>query len=75
MIPPRPVPAIDPALREGVRELRREHPELFTDTRALARFLCGLTSPRLTRARLSSHPLFGKLDRVPFPQVSGWVDG
>jgi ATP-dependent DNA helicase RecQ len=74
-IPPRPAPAIDPALREGVRELRREHPDLFGDARALTRFLCGLTSPKLTRAKLGSHPLFGKLDRVPFPQVSAWVEG
>jgi ATP-dependent DNA helicase RecQ len=72
-IPPRSAPAIDPALRDRVRELRREHPDLFADERALTRFLCRLTSPRLTRAKLGAHPLFGTLDRVPFPRVLEWV--
>jgi ATP-dependent DNA helicase RecQ len=74
-IPPRSTPAIDPALRDGVAELRRQHPDVFAEPRALARFLCGLTSPRLTRAKLGMHPLFGTLDRVPFPQVLAWVGG
>lgn len=37
--------------------------------RQLARFLCGLTSPAATRARLSRHDHFGMLDRVPFQDV------
>lgn len=37
--------------------------------RQLARFLCGLTSPAATRARLSRHDCFGLLDRVPFQDV------
>jgi ATP-dependent DNA helicase RecQ len=72
-IPARPESTIDPALRDGVGELCQEHAQLFADPRALARFLCGLTSPRLSRARLGSHPLFGALDQVPFPQVLAWV--
>jgi ATP-dependent DNA helicase RecQ len=35
----------------------------------LARFLCGLSSPRTGRARLRSHELFGRLEEVPFAQV------
>ena len=74
-IPPRSTPTIDPALCERVAELRREHAELFAEPRAVARFLCGLTSPRLTRAKLSAHPLFGVLEEVPFPQVLAWAGG
>ncbi|MFT6395839.1 MAG: ATP-dependent DNA helicase RecQ [Bradymonadia bacterium] len=37
--------------------------------RSLARFACGLTSPRLSRARLAKHALFGSLRDVPFGMV------
>ncbi len=74
-IPPRPATVLDPALRDRVGELRRERPELFAEPRTLARFLCGLTSPRLSRAKLGGHPLFGALDQVPFPRVLEWAGG
>jgi ATP-dependent DNA helicase RecQ len=70
----RPTAVLDPALRDRVGELCREQAPLLAESRTLARFLCGLTSPRLSRARLSSHPLFGALDQVPFPQVLAWVE-
>ena len=37
--------------------------------RQLARFLCGLSSPSTSRARLTKHPLFAALAEVPFAQV------
>ena len=37
--------------------------------RQAARFLCGLTSPALTSAKLSRHRLFGILADIPFRQV------
>ena len=40
-------------------------PGFVFDPSALARFLCGITSPALTRAKLSSHALFGSLAHVP----------
>jgi ATP-dependent DNA helicase RecQ len=48
--------------------LRREIPDL-ANPRALARFLTGLPSPRLTRGKLKSHPLFGAFSHVPFADV------
>ncbi|MBT3344976.1 MAG: RecQ family ATP-dependent DNA helicase [Gemmatimonadetes bacterium] len=42
--------------------------------RAVARFLCGLTSPRMTRARLARDPLYGTLTDLPFPKVLAWVE-
>jgi ATP-dependent DNA helicase RecQ len=72
-IPARPVCGIDPEVRRQVGALRQEQPEVFAEPRTLARFLCGLTSPRLTRERLSGHALFGKLEQVPFPEVLAWA--
>jgi ATP-dependent DNA helicase RecQ len=37
--------------------------------RQLARFLCGINSPRLTRAKLSKHAQFGSLSHVPYRQL------
>jgi ATP-dependent DNA helicase RecQ len=52
-----------------VAALRARNPELLSEPRALACLLCGLTSPHLTRARLSRHPLFGALADADFAAV------
>ena len=39
------------------------------DSRILARFLCGVRSPLLTRLKLTKHALFGCCEAVPFGQV------
>jgi ATP-dependent DNA helicase RecQ len=54
------------------RRLRQDHPEALGDARQAARFLCGLTSPALTRARLSRHALFGVLEDYRFMDVLGY---
>jgi ATP-dependent DNA helicase RecQ len=52
-----------------VRNLAREnHAELATP-RQLARFLCGMSSPATTRARLGRHNSFGLLSDLPFAEV------
>lgn len=66
---PRTAAAIDDAIRKQVPAFRRENEELFSEARSLARFLCGISSPKVSRARLSSHPLFGSLSQVPFAEV------
>jgi ATP-dependent DNA helicase RecQ len=53
-------------------ELRAAHPAALGEPRQQARFLCGLTSPALTTARLSRHPLFGALEQHPFATVLAW---
>ena len=50
-------------------QLRAAHPEALRETRQSARFLCGLTSPALTRAKLTRHPLFGSLETRRFQEV------
>jgi ATP-dependent DNA helicase RecQ len=49
--------------------VRAEEPEALAGPRALARFLCGLTSPALTRRKLGRNSVFGRLARVPFAEV------
>jgi ATP-dependent DNA helicase RecQ len=52
-----------------LEEVSSEYPDRFVHPRDQARFLCGLTSPGFTRARLSRHPSFGICDRIPFSDV------
>ncbi len=66
---PRTAAVIDDAIRKQVPELRRNNHELFAEPRSLARFLCGISSPKVSRAKLSSHQLFGSLSHVPFAEV------
>ena len=49
--------------------LREEHPAELGQPRQLARFLCGLSSPATTRARLSRHELYGALAAHRFAAV------
>jgi ATP-dependent DNA helicase RecQ len=68
-IPPAPAET----LWQQVGAARRQHPDLLGHDIALTRFLCGVSSPRLNRARLAAHPLFGQLAEVPFQQVLSWI--
>lgn len=52
-----------------VRELVRENHAALGTPRQLARFLCGMSSPASTRARLSRHSSFGLLADLPFAEV------
>jgi ATP-dependent DNA helicase RecQ len=57
-----------------VRTLLAEDHAALREPRALTRFLCGLSSPAATRARLGRHASFGALDRQPFAAVLGLVE-
>ncbi len=61
--------AIDDESWERALELRREEAETLAESRAFARFLTGITSPKLSRKRLSRHELFGCFADVPFAEV------
>jgi len=61
--------SIDEALWQQAMQLRRKHPDVLGHPAAIARLLCGITSPALTRAKLSKDPLFGALQDVPFKVV------
>jgi ATP-dependent DNA helicase RecQ len=69
----RPVPEIDETLWLQVETVRQQHPQVLGHDTSLTRFLCGIGSPRLSRAKLASNNLFGQLAQVPFQQVHSWV--
>ncbi len=50
-------------------ELVAEHGAALATPRQRARFLCGLTSPATTRAKLSRQPLYGALAQQRFAEV------
>jgi ATP-dependent DNA helicase RecQ len=64
--PPRDPSPIDPAIIDQALAVRAEHPELLSDPVIATRWLCGIASPTLSRAKLTMHPLFGALERQPF---------
>jgi ATP-dependent DNA helicase RecQ len=55
-----------------VRKLRAAHPGALGQPRQLARWLSGLPSPALSRAKLTRHVLCGELARRPFREVLAW---
>jgi ATP-dependent DNA helicase RecQ len=76
-LPPSPAPGpiegrVD---RTALRELTRAHPGALGEPRQRARFLCGLSSPALTRAKLTRHPLAGALEGRRFAEVLAWTKG
>jgi ATP-dependent DNA helicase RecQ len=60
--------------RATLRELSASHPQALGEARQLARFLCGLTSPATSRARLSRHPSFGALAEQRFVEVLAFAE-
>lgn len=68
-------PPINAELDETeVQELRAEYPTALGDARQTARFLCGLSSPALTRAKLTRHELFGVLEDRRFGEILAWCE-
>ena len=64
-----PEPAPPAAVDVDLAELVEAHPVALGTPRQRARFLCGLSSPATTRAKLSRHPLFGALAERRFADV------
>ncbi len=54
---------------EAVRALVMENHAALGTPRQLARFLCGMSSPASTRARLTGHAAYGLLSDMPFASV------
>ena len=68
-IPPRHAAAISEEILKKGYELQQEQAEVLTSPRLLTRFLCGVTSPRLSRGKLNAHALFGSLGKTHFTEV------
>jgi ATP-dependent DNA helicase RecQ len=59
---------------EAITHLRAEGHAALRAKRQLARFLCGISSPAVTRDRLTRHDAFGRLEAVPFAKVLEYLD-
>ena len=57
-----------------IHELRAEQNEALRTPRQVARFLCGISSPASTRAKLRSRPEFGMWSGVRFADVLALAD-
>ena len=68
-IPPRHSAAISEEILQKAYGLQQEQAKVLTTSRLLTRFLCGVTSPRLSRSKLNAHALFGSLEKAPFADV------
>lgn len=62
-------PRVGDSALTGLRRLVQEHPQQLGEVRQQARFLCGLSSPRMIRARLTREPLYGCCAAIPFEHV------
>jgi ATP-dependent DNA helicase RecQ len=62
-------PQVGDSALTALRALVRKQPEALSDARQQARFLCGLTSPKLVRSRLTQDPHYGCCSGIPFDQV------
>jgi ATP-dependent DNA helicase RecQ len=59
-----------PVINRGKLEtLRRKFRDALATPRQTARFLCGLTSPRLLQNKLNKDPMFGSCADAPFQSV------
>lgn len=63
------VPRVGDSALTGLRALQKKKPAELSEVLQQARFLCGLSSPKSTRARLSREPLYGCCSAVPFDAV------
>ncbi len=57
-----------------VGEVRAQNFAALGQPRQLARFLCGLSSPAQSKARIGRHALFGKLEKYRFGEVLAWCE-
>jgi len=72
-----PAARVEPPLPVGLdtkafATLRASHQRALGQARQSARFLCGLTSPATTQAKLSRNALFGSLATRRFADVLAW---
>jgi ATP-dependent DNA helicase RecQ len=61
--------AIDETILAEALSVRRANLPVLSDPVVMTRWLCGITSPALTKSKLSSHRLFGALAHQPFSQL------
>jgi ATP-dependent DNA helicase RecQ len=72
---PQPLPPLPGDLNAAIfASMRNEYRDALGDPRQAARFLCGLTSPALTRHKLTRHSMFGIFEDRRFADVLKWCE-
>jgi ATP-dependent DNA helicase RecQ len=74
VLPASPIAPFTETGAEEIRALIFEENAALPSPRALTRYLCGLTSPATTRAKLTRRPAFGRWAAVPFRTVLAQVE-
>jgi len=74
VLPATPIPPFTYADTEQITDLILEELPALSTPRAVTRFLCGLTSPATTRAKLTKRPEFARHAAVPFRTVLAQVE-
>ena len=74
VLPATPIPPFPYADTEQICDLILEENPSLSTPRAVTRFLCGLTSPATTRAKLTKRREFGRHANVPFRTVLAQVE-
>lgn len=62
-------PSLSEEALEKINSAKTDFSGQLKDNIQIARFLCGLSSPAISRAKLQRNPLFGCLEEFPFQQV------
>lgn len=66
---------LDEATIAIVKQRVGQHPGALNTSRAIARYLCGITSPALSKAKLSSDKkTFGSCSHVPFGEIRDQIE-
>jgi ATP-dependent DNA helicase RecQ len=73
--PARALPSLPGGMEAAAfRSLRTQHPYALGHPRQAARFLCGLNSPALTKAKLTRHGWFAVFEERRFADVLAWCN-
>jgi len=73
-LPSRHTQVISEDILRAAYALKQERADVLTSPRLLSRFLCGISSPRISRSKLSAHKLFGSLENVSFADVMAQIE-
>ncbi len=73
-LPASPIPPFTDADAEEIRALIFEEHAALATPRQLTRFLCGLSSPATSRAKLTKRPEFARFAATPFRAVLAQVE-
>jgi ATP-dependent DNA helicase RecQ len=71
-----PLPSIETVVgSDQIKSLVDRNPQIFDSPRPITRFLCGLSGPVFSKAKLGRDPLFGILTAYRFKDVEEFVNG